>query len=290
MGCAYYEALAQGEITTEYVTPSTLKDDDGNYCGHSGLFKVSARYTATLSAKRDSVGKVTAWSSTLKATYANFVNDGATGQQHPDNILNASLNLSHSKPVGRRWQLLATLGAGIYSSPHDVKWHSILAHGALIFAYRANNNLSIGIGGGLNNSYGVPLLLPMAYFNWTTSGRTRITIDMANGLKARASTKMGRHADLELTAIEMDAMSAVVKNDEGTRIFSSVSMRSTLSATYHFSPRTALYVGVGGNWLRSEKTAKRSLNGFFKNFGDDENKRRYSPSLFFSAGFRFLRL
>lgn len=290
MACTCYEATAQGEITTAYVAPSTLKDNDGNSYGHSGLFKVSARYTATLSAKRDSTGMVTAWSSTLKATYASFVNGEGTVQQRPDNILNASFNVSHTKPIGRRWQLLATLGAGIYSSPHDVEWRSVLANGALIFAYRANYNLSIGIGGGLTNSYGVPLLIPMAYFNWATSGRTRITVDMANSLKVKASTMVGRHTGLELTAIEMDGMSAVVKNNKGTRIFSSVSMRSMLSASYHFSPRTALYVGVGGNWLRSEKTTERSLKGFFKSFGDDDNKRRYSPSLVFSAGFRFSHL
>lgn len=279
-------AQAQGDLSVDYTAKSELRDADGNSCGRGDLRRVKASYTLPLSVRKDSDGAVTAWQMTLRAAYAEMSEERTEVFDAPDRLLNASVNVGHTRPLGKRWSLLASAGLGVYAHPREVAWRSLLANGVALFAYRVSERLSVGLGGGLTNSYGVPMLLPMGYLNWTTDGRLRLTVDLANGMRVKASTMLTERLGLELTAIEMDGMSAVRKTDEGTKIFSSVSMRSLLQATWHFAKRSNAYVGAGGNWLRTEKLTDRSLRGFVDSFGDDDSKRRYRPALVLTAGVR----
>jgi len=164
---------------------------------------------------------------------------------NPGKLLNTSINISYTRPLSRRWRLIASLGAGVYAEPNDISLRSVLANGAVIFAYRLNDNLSIGVGGGLTNSYGAPMLLSMGYLKWSTNGRMRIEVDMASGMKAKISTNVSPRMSLELTAIDMDGMSAVVKHNGEWKIYSQMMMRSYLTAAYNFNKRSAAYISVG---------------------------------------------
>ena len=53
--------------------------------------------------------------------------------------------------------MLASLGVGVYSSPNEIAFRSFLVNGGVIFAYKCRNNLDIGIGAGITNSYDVPI-------------------------------------------------------------------------------------------------------------------------------------
>ena len=35
---------------------------------------------------------------------------------NPDNILNASLNISHVRPLSDKWSIIASVGGGVYAS------------------------------------------------------------------------------------------------------------------------------------------------------------------------------
>ena len=82
---------------------------------------------------------------------------------NPNDILNVSFNVSHLRPLSSRWYMMASLGIGVYAVPKDISFKSILASGAIIFAYKLRDNLDIGVGAGLTNSYGVPLIMPMGF-------------------------------------------------------------------------------------------------------------------------------
>lgn len=96
--------------------------------------------------------------------------------------------------------------------PNQIAWRSILANGAVVFVYKLRENLDIGVGAGLTNSFGVPMILPMGYLNWRTSGKYEIRVDMSSGLKVTAAKWLNRKFKLELTAIEMDGISSVMLN------------------------------------------------------------------------------
>lgn len=283
------QGLCQGYVDYDYMPSSSFKDKEGNRYGSGNLQRISGRYTLPLSRKLNARNQPTAWGMTLSASYAIMENGGEACELNPDRVLNTSLTVSHLRPLSRRWSLLASLGCGIYAVPADIRWHSLLANGAFIFVYRLRENLSIGVGGGLTNSYGVPIVMPMGYLNWRTNSRYEVIIDVANALKVQVATQAGKAVRLELTAIEMDGMSAVMRVDGKQKLYSSTMIRSGLDASFRLIGKASIYAGVGGVWLRSSDVTERNLKSFFKSLSDDdeENKYRFAPALRFSVGFRY---
>ena len=141
---------------------------------------------------------------------------------------------------------------------------SVLANGAVVFVYKLRNNLDLGIGGGLTNSYGIPMILPMIYFSWRNTGKYELKVDMSSGIKISAATWLNKKFKVELTAIEMDGMSAVMSIDGKSKIYSTVSMKSYISPSFYISKKTSIYLGIGGNWIRSAKISDRSFKALSK--------------------------
>lgn len=242
-----------------------------------------------LSVKMNERRQPTAWSLTLAASYARMDNKDEALALNPDEILNSSLNISHIRPLSRRWQLIASLGVGVYAEPNEIAWRSILANGAAIFAYKFSENLSAGIGVGLTNSYGVPMVMPMGYLSWRTNGKIKVQVDMASGMSVKASTMFGKRFALELTAIDIDGMSAVRRIDGETKLYSTMMMRSALTPTFYLSKKLKCHLSFGGTWLRSVRMTDRSLKAFFNSFDSDNDKEKYRflPSSRLSAGISY---
>lgn len=275
----------QGHASSEYISSSPLRDEAGNNFGSGDMWRFSGRYTLPFSMKRNDRGQLIAWSATLNSTYALLQNKGAAAALNPGRILNTSLNVSHLRPISKRWSLIASLGCGVYAAPDQIAWRSVLANGAVIFVYQLRENLDIGVGAGLTNSFGIPMMLPLGYLNWRTSGKYEIRVDMSGGLKITAAKRLNRKFKLELTAIEMDGISSVMRIDGKSRIYSSTMMRSTLSPSFSISPKADIYLGAGGNWLRSIKIPDRNFRGFLDSFREDGHD--FGVSLRVTAGFKW---
>lgn len=279
--------FSQGNVNYDYLTSSSLKDKDGNKYGESNLQRISGRYTIPLSRTMNESKQPTGWSMTLAASYGMMDNRDGAQDWNPDRILNASLSVAHVRPLSERWSLIASLGGGVYASPDDVSWQSLLASGAFIFVYRVRDNFSVGVGGGVTNSYGIPIVMPMGYLSWRTNGQYEVLIDMSNALKVQVSTHFGKNVRMQLTAMEMDGMSAVMRVDGRQKLYSSVMISSGLNVSYRLFGKASVYVGVGGVWLRSADITDRSLKSFFKSFGDDNDELSFAPSLRLSVGLRY---
>lgn len=280
-------SYGQGHVSTDYLSSSNFKDDNGNKYGSGSLMILSGRYTLPLSTKQNNAGQITAWTATLNCRYGILNNEAEAKKLNPDNILNSSINISHIRPITEKWSVLASLGCGVYAAPNDVTLKSVLANGAVVFVYKLRDNLSVGVGAGLTNSYGIPMILPMGYLNWQSLGKYEIKVDMSSGLNISASTWLTKKIKLELTAIEIDGMSSVMDINGKSKIYSTMMMKSYASPSFHISKQTSLYLGIGGNWLRSTKISDRSLRGFFDSFKDDENKYQFGASLRLMAGVKF---
>lgn len=188
-----------------------------------------------------------------------------------------------SAPYFRAMESDSIVGLRYLYCADQIAWHSILANGAVIFVYKLRENLDIGIGAGLTNSFGVPMVLPMGYLNWRTSGKYEIRVNMSSGLKVAVSKRLNRRLKLELTAIEMDGISSVMRIDGKSRIYSSTMMRSTLSQSFSVSPKVNVYCGIGANWLRSIRTSERSFGGFLESFREEGHD--FDTSFRVTAGF-----
>ena len=263
--------FGQGYVSNEYISSSFLRDEAGNRFGSGDMWRFSGRYTLPFSLKQNDRGQLLSWLATLDCSYALLRNNGIAAELNPDRILNASLNVSHLRPISERWSLIISLGCGVYTSPNQIAWLSILANGAVIFVYKLRDNLDIGVGAGLTNSFGVPMLLPMGYLNWRASGKYEFCVDMSSGLKVAVTKWLNRKFKLELTAIEMDGISSVMRVDRKSKIYSSMMIRSTLSQSFSITPKANIYWGIGGNWLRSIKISDRDFRGFLDSFREDEH-------------------
>ena len=105
--------------------------------------------------------------------------------------------------------------------------------------------------------------------------------------KRQNCERLNKKLKLELTALDMDGMSAVMEVDGKSKIYSTVMLRSYISPSYRLSRKTAVYLGVGGNWIRGISMSDRSLKGFLNNFKNDEDEPCFRPTLRLTVGFRY---
>jgi hypothetical protein len=125
------------------------------------MFKMQGGFSLPLSYKQYDNGRIKALSVSLDASYGIFNNKDIPTSLHPDKILNTTISLTYLTPISNRWSLLAVLGGGVYSDPSKITGKSILGSGGALFVYHVLDNLDIGVGVGVSNSYGVPMALPM---------------------------------------------------------------------------------------------------------------------------------
>ncbi len=276
---------AQSGINYDYICSSHLKDDDGNKYGKGDISIISGKFNMPLSFKINDKRQPTIWAATLSIKYGILSNSGEAKPLNPDEIINTSLNISHIRPINDRWSVIASAGAGIYAMPNNIMWNSILANGGLFFVYRFNSNFSLGGGGGLTNSYGIPILLPMVYVSWKKSGKYEMNLNFTGRLKVSGATWLNPKFKLELTAIEMDGMSAVIKADGKNKIYSSTMFKSHITPIYQINKNFSVYMGFGADWRRTANIRSRKLKDMF-NF-NHSGDRHFSTAIRISAGVRY---
>ena len=279
---------AQGYITFDNFSTSRLRNDAGEYFGSGSMQMISGGYNIPLYTKTNERNQLTALSISTYATYADLSNTGEASSFNPDKIINTGLSLSYIHPISKKWSILVAGGAGIYAPADEIKMNSFLGNGGVIFIFRLNNNLSLGIGGGVSNSYGVPMAMPMIYLSWQRNGKFMFSIDMSNTIKISTSTILWDKLKLELAPMEVDGLMAVRHTDDGDQIYSMVMLQSYFSPSFLFSKKFSLFAKIGGNWIRGISAKERSLKSFFDGFRSNNNEAPYfNVSLRLSAGIRF---
>lgn len=277
---------AQVAVCYDYLSESRLTDEQGNGYGSGNLMLLSGRCSLPLSTRHDGKGRQVAWAATLHAVYGMSDNKGLAGTMNPDRVLNASLNITHIRPLSGKWGIVASVGGGVYAPVDEISTKALLANGGVIFVCHLRKNLDLGIGAGVTNSYGIPMLLPMVYFSWRNAGRYELTVDMSNSMKVSVATRLGKRWKLELAALDMDGMSAVMQVEGKSKIYSTLLLKSYISPSYRLGRKTELYAGVGGNWILGISLSDRSLKGFLDSFKGDEDKPCFRPALRLTGGFR----
>lgn len=198
------------ELSATDLSSSMLKDKAGNEYGKGCLQKYSAKLTIPLSTKQDRLGRPSMWILSVNGHLGVLDNKDEAKELNPDRLINASANVSHVRHFSQKWCLIASLGAGIYADPDHIRWNTLLVNGAAIFAYHWMPEVDVGLGGALTNSYGMPLLVPVAYLSWNKQGGYSLQVNMLNGMRIAGGVNLTDALKLKLTALEMDGMSAVI--------------------------------------------------------------------------------
>lgn len=264
---------AQGYLETSYTPSRDFLDKDRNVHGQGELWQVRGMYTHNFSTKLNDEGQPIVWAGTLSGMYARLKNEGFAAEYNPGQILNLSFNVSHIRPLTRknpRWYMIASLGAGIYSAPNDIAWRSWLVNGGLIFAYKLRDNLDVGIGAGLTNSFGVPLVMPMTFVKWTSTGEYEILIEATANIKASIARQFTDKFKLALIPCEMGGMSSVFREDGKNKLYSVMQMKAYLRPEYKLGKHSSVYLNAGMDLFHSVNITDRSIKGFADNFNKEE--------------------
>lgn len=282
------ESRAQGYLKSEYMTSSPLKNEEGEGLGSGDFLKISGGYNLTLSLKQNELKQTTLWAASFNGSYGILNNQGEASCLNPEKILNLSLNLTHIRPISDRWSLLATLGGGIYSAPDEITARNTLVNGRAIFLYKLKTNFNLGIGLGLTNSFGIPIVMPMFVVDWNLPGRYEVKVNLASGMEISGAMRINDRLKIKLIALEMDGMSSVMNIDGESMIYASTTIRSFLCPEYKIGKSSTLYVGAGGTWIRSATLTKRSVKDFFNNlFSEKNNNFDFSVAGYLTVGFRY---
>lgn len=281
------ESQAQVYFKTEYATPSSFKDDNNVKTGGSGdMVKMQGGFSLPLTYKQYDNGRIKMLAVSVDAAYALFNNKSILADLHPDNILNTSINLTYLTPISSKWSLLAVLGGGIYSNPSQITAKSILGSGGAVFVYHVLDNLDIGIGVGVTNSYGTPMALPMGYVNWQLDGKYEVKVSMLENMEISGAVQLNDWFKLRLIGFELDGMSAVMDVDGKSKIFGTVSMKSGLQADFKLGKQSSIQLTGGGNWYRDAVVVNRSIKDYFRWFGQEYDPS-FKTSAYFSIGYKY---
>ena len=275
--------FSQGYIEGGFIPNRDFQDDDKNKLGTANEWHISTKYTIPFSVKANEKGQPIIWAGTVSGQYVKMNNHEGAREINPNDVLNLSINISHRRPLSERWYMMASIGAGIYSAPNEIALRSVLANGGVIFAYKWRNNLDIGFGTGLTNSYGVPLIMPMGYLKWTTTGKYEINVEATNALKASVKRQFSDHFSLSLVPFDMSGLSSVVKREGKSKIYGVTRMRTYIRPELKLNKWSGIYINAGIESFHSVKLSDRSIKGFKNTFASKE-RWGFDKGFYMAAG------
>ncbi|MEI3788593.1 MULTISPECIES: DUF6268 family outer membrane beta-barrel protein [unclassified Chryseobacterium] len=175
-----------GELKTEYIPFSSyIRPEHSVKTNSKSNFKrADLNLSIPLSMKKDSSGKIKAWSLLLSGSYAKMTHKDYEKQLFPDQMLNAQAGIQHIRPLGKKWSMMMTATVGVYTDLEQISSDDILGQGGVLFIRHFNPNLALGGGPVLTTAFGVPMILPWIYFDWKTNGKIKFNINFPEGMEA----------------------------------------------------------------------------------------------------------
>lgn len=159
------------------------------------------------------------WGVGISGSYAKLDNSNFTGVYDGmviNEILNGTFGISHMRPIGEKWNLIASIGVGLFTPTTDfskMRGKELMGNGSLIFVRQIKPNLELGGGIAVNNSFGYLMVFPAIYFNWNLEGKFDLKVSVVDGLEVGAGYNVSKFFDLSLI-IEMSGQSAYVIKDD----------------------------------------------------------------------------
>lgn len=276
---------AQITIKTGYISSSQYKDEDGQKTGGKGDMRfVEGGINIPVSQKMNERNQPTVWMISAGAGYTSMNNKNLQSYIDVDQIMNMQLNVTNIRPISKRWLLLTTIGAGVYTTS-DVKLKNILGQGGAVFIRQFKPNLSLGAGLAINNTFGYPMLFPAIYFDWSTEGRYQIKVSMLNAMEVSAGMRMNKYLNLKVVA-EMNGSLALLEREGKDVVFSQQFIIAGLQPEVNFGNSFSVTATAGVSCSRIAYYTTRTLKAFFKDMSKDADPY-FKPAAYVSMGMKY---
>jgi len=276
-----FSLSSQIYMKSEYFGSSKFRDADNNKTGGKGDFKtIQGGFQIPLSVKMNELNQPTAWAIGAQGAYGIMDNKNITKDDCIDELLNAQLAVTHTRPLNEKWFLIAMLGGGIYTNMSEFSGKNFLGQGGVLFVRKMNANLDLGGGIAINNMLGYPMAFFALYVDWHKNGKFDFNISMTNQFELSAGVKLNELWKLRLVG-EFNGMSAIVDKDEKSQIFvhnwGIVGIQPVLNPGKSF----LISMTAGVSVMRDAYYQKRTLKAFF---ADTEDYPHFGASPYVSVG------
>lgn len=276
---------AQVTIKTGYISSSQYKDEEGQKTGGRGDMRfVEGNVNIPVSQKMNERKQPTVWMISAGASYTALNNKNLQFYIDVDQIINTQLSVTNIRPISKRWLLLTTIGAGVYTTS-DVRLKNVLGQGGVVFIRQFKPNLSLGAGLAINNTFGYPMLFPAIYFDWSTEGRYQIKVSMLNAMEVSAGMRMNKYLNLKVVA-EMNGSLALLEREGKDAVFSQQFIIAGLQPEFNIGNSFSVTATAGVSCSRIAYYTTRTLKAFFKDMSKDADPY-FKPAAYVSLGMKY---
>lgn len=282
--CLVSKMDAQVNLKTEYFGNSNYVDDDTEETlGKGSAILYQADVNIPLYSKLNEREQPSALGFYLGGAYADLTNKNFSEDLVLNEIMNLYLGLSYTRPIGKKWSMMVSLGAGLYSPTTKfsaITSKNLLGNGAILFVCDINKNLKLGGGVAVNNSFGFPMAFPAIYFNWSTDGRFVANVSLMDGLESSFGYSFSDYYTLS-AIMDLNGQMAMIRKDDKDQIFSHQYLVTGLRNELTLSDKVSIPITVGINMLRMTAYSNRNIKSMFSNSG---RSGYFDVSLYVSAG------
>nr|WP_315031626.1 DUF6268 family outer membrane beta-barrel protein [uncultured Chryseobacterium sp.] len=251
------------ELKTEYVPFSSyIRPEDSVKTNSKSDFKrVDLNLRIPLSVKKDTNGKIRAWSMLLGGSYAKMSHRNYENQLFPNEMLNAQVGIQHMRPLGKKWSMMMTASVGIYTDLEKIDFNDVLGQGGILFIRHFNPNLALGGGPVLTTAFGAPMVLPWIYFDWKTNGKIKFNINFPEGMEAgyQFTDKFALKA-----VVNLSGMSVERNKDGKSTLLGYQQITAGLRPEIRLNDKLALRLTGGTTLVRSFSESDRKISSIFK--------------------------
>lgn len=252
-----------GELKTEYIASSSyIRPEDSVKTESKSDFKrVDLNLSIPLSVKKDTNGKVKAWSMLLGGSYAKMTHKNYEKQLFPDQMLNAQIGIQHLRPLGKKWSMMMTATVGVYTDMEDISFDDVLGQGGILFIRHFNPNLALGGGPVLTTAFGVPMIMPWIYFDWKTNGKIKFNINFPEGMEAgyQFTDKFALKA-----VVNLSGMSVERNKDGKSTLLGYQQITAGIRPEIKLNDKLSLRLTGGTALLRSFSESDRKIKSIFR--------------------------
>jgi len=285
-----FQVSGQISLKTELIGNSSFRDKDNKKVGEAnGNAQVyEAMMMIPLSVKMGEYERPRIWGVSLFGSYTHLNNKQMDRMHAPDEIMNLSLSVIHSRPISKKWSVLAMVGGGIYT-PHTnfsrISGRQIVGNGGVIFVHHFKENLSLGGGLVMNNSFGYPMVFPGLVFEWKLEGKYELDIQLMNAAEIKAGVWLTDYFKLGVTGGLYGSM-ALEKIDNKQMVFTHQYVGTGVEGLLSLGKGFSLSVVGGVIPVRMAYYQENSLKAFFKDDGSDHDPH-FSVSSYGSVSLRY---
>lgn len=251
------------ELKTEYIPSSNyIRPEDSVKTDSKSDFKrASLNLSIPLSVKKDSGGRVRAWSMLLSGSYAKMSHKNYETQLFPDQMLNAQVGLQHIRPLGKKWSMMMMGSVGLYTDMEHINFDDVLGQGGILFIRHFNPNVALGVGPVLTTAFGPPMVMPWIYFDWKTNGRVKFKLNFPEG--AEAGYEFSDVITLK-AVVNLSGMLVERNKDGKSTMFGYQQITAGLRPEFRINDKLSLGVTGGSTLVRSFSESERKIKSIFK--------------------------